>query len=308
MKKIVFLIIFIVLGFISCKSSYTKIGGKNANYIPYYLKVYEADSLYLIGNYKRSFEVSDSLFKKYEPINLEGYSEYKVHISSAVASKNFKGLKKKVKKSFVDYGSVISNYEMDSIMNLALIKSGYTIKDLNLFLELHKKKINLSLRDTIENIIKRDKLVRGEGYISDESLSEINDENMRLLKVILEKYGYPSHSLIGYSLFNDTDINLGAVFLHTTMTFKVEYLLPRLKNYVKKGFCLPSMYASVYDRYLLDKSNFDGSQLYGEIKFRKIKLINESNNDSIRRSIGLPSINYDKWRNDKLFGEFYKNK
>ncbi len=36
----------ISISFISCKS-YQKIGSKNSNYIPYYLKVYKADSLFL---------------------------------------------------------------------------------------------------------------------------------------------------------------------------------------------------------------------------------------------------------------------
>ena len=308
MKKIVFLIVVVSLSLFSCKSNYTKIGDKHSNYIPYYLKMYEADSLFIIGNYQRSFEISDSLFKKFEPINLEGYSEYMTHIGSAIASNNFKDLKRKVKKSFVDYGAVISNYEQDSILRIALIKTGFTIKDLNSFLEKHKKKINLSLRDTIEKMIEKDKSVRGKGYISDENLRDVNDENMALLKIIFDKYGYPSHSLIGYSLFNDKDIDLGAVFLHASKTFKRQYLLPKLEVYSKKGFCLPSKYAVVYDRLLLDESNFDGNQLYGEIKFKNLKLKNESKTDSIRKSIGLPSINYEKWRNNKLFGDYFNSK
>ena len=104
--------VVVSLGLFSCKSNYTRIGDKNANYIPYYLKINEADSLFIVGNYKRSFEITDSLFKKFEPINLEGYSEYMTHISSAVASNNFDRLKKKIKKSFVCYGAVISNYDV----------------------------------------------------------------------------------------------------------------------------------------------------------------------------------------------------
>ncbi len=46
--KAILLIIPLVLLCISCKSSYTRIGDKNANYIPYYLKVYEADSLFIV--------------------------------------------------------------------------------------------------------------------------------------------------------------------------------------------------------------------------------------------------------------------
>ena len=51
----------ISISFISCKS-YQKIGGENSNYIPYYLKVYEADSLFLLKNYSSAYEKYDNVF------------------------------------------------------------------------------------------------------------------------------------------------------------------------------------------------------------------------------------------------------
>ena len=73
MKNIFFFTIIFTLSLYSCKSNYTRIGDKNANYITYYLKVYEADSLNLIGEYKSSNEILDSLFKKFEPINQQTF-------------------------------------------------------------------------------------------------------------------------------------------------------------------------------------------------------------------------------------------
>jgi len=71
MKNII--IVMSVLLLISCKSSYTKIGDKKANYIPYYLKVYEADSLYYAKNYTNYKKELENLFAKYEPINIVLY-------------------------------------------------------------------------------------------------------------------------------------------------------------------------------------------------------------------------------------------
>ena len=96
MKKIVFLMVVVSLGLFSCKSNYTRIGDKNANYIPYYLKVYEADSLYIIGEYKNSYKILDSLFKKYEPINMPIYFEYEQYIK--LANRFDKKTKKNIKK------------------------------------------------------------------------------------------------------------------------------------------------------------------------------------------------------------------
>lgn len=52
MKNLIFA--FSLFFIVSCKSGYTKIGGKNANYIPYYNEVYRADSLYLTNNFEKS--------------------------------------------------------------------------------------------------------------------------------------------------------------------------------------------------------------------------------------------------------------
>lgn len=306
MSKIITIVSIFSFLLISCKSNYTRIGHKNANYIPYYLKVYEADSLYLVGDYEQSYQILDSLFKRFEPLSFEGYSEYFTYVGSSVGSNNFKNIRHKVKQSIVKYGATLSNFQQDSLMNIALKKSGYKIDDLESFVAMHERKLNLKLRDTIEMMVKDDQLVRGKNYSNDTKLKEIDEKNMNLIRFIFSNYDYPSNKKIGYSLYNDKDIDLGAVLMHTSVEFKKEYLLNKLLNYVVKGECLPSIYAVVYDRLLLQESNFTGAQLYGEIKSKKMVLIDESKNDSIRRSIGLPSLNYDLWRHNELFGDFFK--
>ena len=88
----------ISISFISCKS-YQKIGGENSNYIPYYLKVYEADSLFLVKNYSSAYEKYDSLFKYYEPINMPLYFEFENYIKSGLLAKKDKSFKKEFKKA-----------------------------------------------------------------------------------------------------------------------------------------------------------------------------------------------------------------
>ena len=113
------------LGLFSCKSNFTSIGDKNANYIPYYLKVYEADSLYLLGNYKQSYEILDSLFKKFEPINMPVYFEYEQYIKLAY---NFnRQTKKDIRKLSECYNYNLMDLKNDSILQLAL--NGSKIKE-----------------------------------------------------------------------------------------------------------------------------------------------------------------------------------
>lgn len=106
MKKTAILLGIMVTALASCKSSYTIIGDENANYIPYYLKVYEADSLFIVGDYERSYEILDSLFKKYEPIEIQGYYEYSSYVFSAVLSGKNKNLKKLAKKGYINNGGL----------------------------------------------------------------------------------------------------------------------------------------------------------------------------------------------------------
>ncbi len=60
----------IIIIFFSCtaKNSVAETE-KETNYIPYYLEVYKADSLQIIGKNKEAFEKLDSLFKIYKPLN-----------------------------------------------------------------------------------------------------------------------------------------------------------------------------------------------------------------------------------------------
>ncbi len=97
MCKILFFLISISL--ISC-NSYQKIGDKNSNYIPYYLKVYEADSLFLVKNYSSAYEKYDSLFKYYEPINMPLYFEFENYLKAGLLSDKKKNIKNEFKKIF----------------------------------------------------------------------------------------------------------------------------------------------------------------------------------------------------------------
>lgn len=300
----IFTVVFLFCTF-SCKSKYEDLRlSKKVNYIPYYLKMYEADSLYLVHNYKKSYKILDSLFEKFTPLNIEGYSEYHTYIRSAVGSNNFKKIKQITRRSFVDFGSVVSNYKVDSLLHIALQKSEYSDADLEQFIEEHKSRLNLTLRDTVAMMIVKDQSVRKAENISYELMDNVDSENLYLLKFILHKYGYPSLSKIGNSLLDGKDIDLGCIFLHANKTIKRNYLLDAIFPYVKSGDCLPSTYAAIYDRLLLDETNFEGAQYYGEFIVRDLKLVNPKKIDSIRKSVGLPHITYEKWRYIQQFGEF----
>ncbi|MFY8188677.1 MAG: hypothetical protein ACOVLC_12060 [Flavobacterium sp.] len=307
MKKTAFLLVLVSLTVISCKSNYTRIGAKDANYIPYYLKVYKADSLFIVKDYQRSFEILDSLFKRYEPINMEVYKEYETYlIASYFTKQKQKEINEILKNSFIKYGSTISIFEDDTLMLDLLKKSKYRKKDLLAFNKVYNKKLNKELRSLIENIVAADQNCRLKKPIDLEELSKVREENNEKIKFVYEKYGYPSSRKIGYEELNQKSINLSAVLLHCDADFLENYLLEKMKFYLIKGEVLPYNYAGVYDKYLI--SFYGEKQMYGTFlnsKNELVSLVNESKLDSIRKSVGLNNINYQKWRLKAKYGYEY---
>lgn len=307
MKKKAFLSVLVCLIVISCKSNYTKIGSKNANYIPYYLKVYEADSLFIVKDYQRSFEILDSLFKKFEPINMEVYKEYETYLlASYYTKKRQKEINQILKNSFVKYGSTVSIFEDDTLLLDLLNKSKYRKKNLLAFNEAYNKKLNKSLRNLIENIVEADKNCRIKKPFDEEELRKVREDNNEKIKFVFEKYGYPSSRKIGYDDLNQKSINLSAVLLHCDVDFLENYLLEKMKFYLIKGEVLPYNYSGVYDKYSI--SFYGQKQFYGTFlnsKNELVSLVNEQKLDSIRKSVGLYNIDYQKWRLKAKYGYEY---
>jgi len=248
MKKKFLLLLFASLGLYSCKSNYTRIGDKNANYIPYYLKVYEADSLYLLKNYESSYRILDSLFKKYEPANTDRDHEYGRYLMSCVAVNDTINLKKKIAFSFKNYGSM--QIPFDPIDNHIYLQNIYK-KDSIYFMKQRKKylkKIDYGLINKLQEMMKLDQTYNRQNSIENKKNDSINRVK---LKDIIINNTYPNYHVVGYF---DPELNLHAqieiLLLHQYETTVFKYL-PIIEEAVKKGKCSPLEYAFIYDKCIL---------------------------------------------------------
>lgn len=304
MKNIFFLIIVATLSLYSCKSNYTRIGDKNANYITYYLKVYEADSLSLVGEHKRSNEILDSLFKKFEPINLGFYNEYHTYYTNKIRLNDFDKIDIILKKLVRNHGFNIGKYQNDSLNAIAIKKAKFTEQDLNDFYETYVKNLIMEYRYAIENMIENDQRVRLAIPRNKEEWEKVDKENAENIKLLITKYGYPSRKKIGPRFFTDKSAEVTTLFLHAKKEAREDYILDLLLESVKKGECEPEDFAVVYDKYLYVSGKHDGKVLYGELRDRKksleLVLINPKKIDSIRKSIGLENIEYKDWKIKKI--------
>ncbi len=292
------LLFIVIISAISCKNMKTKYHSTNKklDYIPYYLKVYEADSLHIIGEHEEAYKLLDSVFKVWKPVNMRIYREYETYLKTAYLSGNKKNLYKKTRQSFVKYGSRYELFSNDSIFKQMLLDLNINKKKTNKFAVQYSKTINKSLRDTIEKIIEKDQQIRKGEEVDFEVMRNVAKENEKIIKYIFEKYGYPNNQKIGYYNYNERKVDLLSLFAHFDEIFVENYLSDKLREFVIEGECEPIIYAGTVDRYLLD---LEGKQLYGTY----LKNYNElmplkypKKLDSIRRSIGLYHVNYDKWR------------
>lgn len=308
MKKSIVLLFLGFLVLISCKSKVigktnSFIETKEVNYIPYYLKVYEADSLYLVKEYEKSHKVLDSLFRKFKPLNTEQYKEYETYISCAFALQKKINFRDSILKSIENYGSNARYFKYDSLMNLAFNNAEISSDNILQSTELYRSKLNLKLRDSIQEMCINDQKPRINARGNNIEIKKADSLNQVKLKFIFSKYGFPHEKLIGEFYIDSIDLNLNAILLHTERDFRLNFLLPKILIAVKMGHAYPENYTQPYDRFLEDTS---GKQLYGSYNLKREKqnteFIDKKNLDSIRKSIGLPSRTYKRWRFKKKYG------
>lgn len=299
MKKIGLLTIAVFICLTSCKSNYTRIGEDNANYMPYYSKIYKADSLYIVRQYKRSYEILDSLFKKYEPVQMRNYYEFSTYLKIKII------LNKRIKidefsKLVSRYGFTDSALENDSLLSIYYLKENkHFEKKYKSLRDEFNSKLNLTLRNEIRQMNIDDQTYRKKGAYNQEKQEEIDSINSSKMKTIFSKYGYPNEYLIGNSLIDGKLVEIGVILLHTNNKERLEFYMPTILDYITKGYAPPIEYAYMKDQYLLYGNQ---KQYYGsyEMDFEKIGTsITELNRR--RKSIGLPNYGYEDWRYKTLY-------
>ena len=296
----------ISISFISCKS-YQKIGGKNSNYIPYYLKVYEADSLFLVKNYSSAYEKYDSLFKHYEPINMPLYFEFENYIKSGLLAKKDKSFKKEFKTLFTNYGYTYGNIEEDTLLQGLALRFKKSKKDIEKWQKKYSSKLDTSYRYQLTLMNFNDQKVRNQKPLNWDEVAKIDKQNDSLLRQLINVIGYPNFKNVGsFRKLNESErkVDLGVEVLlnhFTSSSESFEFYNQILPYFVKKGECLPKDYAHLIDRYNTKKSK---DSFFYFISFNYdfknnpslVKIINER-----RKKYGLPSIEYEKiWFEERL--------
>lgn len=293
--------LFLLLGFlfslVSCKSNYTHIGDKKANYIPYYLKVNEADSLFLVEEYEKSHQIFDSLFQKYEPANTDRFHEYGTYLMSCVIVNDTVDIKKKMVYSFEKFGGMHAPiYPIDKYGFLSKIYRNDSLYFLK-FKDQYLKQIDYSLIDKLQQMTKLDQSDRCLNTPENQKkIKAIDSINGIRLNDVIKNNVYPNYYVIGYFEPGLNDFaEISTLLMHQDRITVFKYL-PIIEDAVKKGKCSPYEYATIYDKCMWVYGNENEKQKFNSFETNTKQEINSVANKN-RKNIGLPSIGYFKWRN-----------
>ncbi|WP_310404316.1 hypothetical protein [Chryseobacterium vietnamense] len=276
-----YILLFILISFLSCKN-------RKVNYITYYNKVNEIDSIYRMANKpEKAIKKFKKLFHKYEPKNQELSEEYKTYIKLADQyHKNFGG-----KKSLYKLITLIAPYR-NAYKKLYPLCRKYGIDSLEVNQKVAdwKKNLNKRLVDSFSIAMIRDQ----EGRPENIALVNKNiEKNADLFFWTFEHYGFPDGQKIGKFGNNDVFIAMPTLLSHMIGSKKYPEFRKKLFEYVKSGHCSPQEYALMSDTY----DYYRNTAVRYSLRNNNLDSVRINHN---RKSIGLPSIKHSsKIRKDK---------
>ncbi|WP_336703929.1 hypothetical protein [Chryseobacterium indologenes] len=264
--------VFIVL---SCKSN---------DYIAYYNRVNEIDSIYRIANQpEKAIKQYRKLFKKYIPKNQDRIKEYETYIKLADQhQKNFGG-----KKSLYKLIPLIAPYEGSERSYFGLFqKYGIESTEVKQRIASWKKSLNKRLVDSFSVAFVRD---QAEGRRNPQLMEKNDRINAQLLKWTFENYGYPSVQKIGLIGNGGVFMPMHPLFSHMIGEKEYPYFKTKMLEYIQSGDCIPKDYANMVDRHNLQISK-EGI-IYG-VYLSYDAIVDTIKANQERKKIGIPSIQH----------------
>jgi len=263
---------FIALSLSSCKK----------NYITYYNKVNEIDSVYrLANNPKLAVKEYRELFKKYTPKNQERIEEYSTYIRLADQyHEDFGG-----KESLYHLISLIAPYGDQYKDYLPLFnKYGVDNNTVQQKIAEWKKDLNKRLIDSFTVAAARDQI----GRPADTAVVRKNvKKNAELFIWTFKNYGFPSQQKIGMVGNNGNGFYMTTLLTHMNESKKYyPYIKEKLLEYIKSGDCSPLDYARMAD---INLGSHKGVSLYG---FNMTPVKDTAQTNRNRKSIGIPSMKH----------------
>ncbi|AWG26162.1 hypothetical protein [Flavobacterium kingsejongi] len=168
--RVLFFFSLLCVIFLSCKTKRIPEKGNatvvepELNYIPYYLTMYKADSLFLIDDFKGSYRLLDSLFKIYPPLDTDNYVEYSIYLNSAVMSGNVEDVEAKVRYGYRHFGGIVALHKNNYEMHIAVDSAAkLTETDIAQLKKEYANSLDHGLRERLRRMHYEDQAIRLNG-------------------------------------------------------------------------------------------------------------------------------------------------
>ncbi|OAB81685.1 hypothetical protein [Cochleicola gelatinilyticus] len=284
--------ILFLLTFFSCSEDKKS----DCNYITdYYQSIYKADYEFQIKNYEKAFEFYQMAFKSCEPITTPTYNEIGKFAETTAILKKY-DLTLEYAKKLILSGRELTIYQNNPNFNEFMTsKYGQLLEqDYDKLREQFMENVDFNLRHELIAMKAADQKYRVNRNIYEnnrdkqDSIDKVHEK--RLIE-LFESIGYPNNETYGPFSLDHNHIDIGLFLLHTDDSIRMNYFVPKVKEFVKNGKATPRTLGTMIDQFYL----YNGEpQIYGtytkqdggyENMIDDLKKV-----DSNRISIGLPPL------------------
>uniref|UniRef100_UPI0040494EFE DUF6624 domain-containing protein n=1 Tax=Flavobacterium sp. TaxID=239 RepID=UPI0040494EFE len=300
MRRISILLSIIFLGCQTEKKS-------ECNYIiDYYQTVYKADLEFETENFEKAFELYHDAFKSCNAKNTSTFNEIGKYTESSAILNKFDITYEFAKEQILN-GVELSRFENNENFS-EFLSSNFgqkLVSEYDMLRKEFEKNADFELRDELISMRSADQMYRNSNYqeniAKQDSIDKLHEK--RLIE-IFETIGYPTDKIVGQHT-RDYPVDVGLFLLHTDDSIRMNYFVPKIKEFVKNGTAPPRTLGTMIDQYYLYNGEPQIYGTYGAQNGGYANMIDDLKKvDSNRISIGLPPLEL-KEKKDSLMRAKY---
>jgi len=286
MRVLSTLLILILFGCSSEKKS-------DCNYITdYYQTIYKADYEFDTENYKKAFELYQNAFNSCEAKNTLTFNEIGKFAESSAILEKYEVTYEYAKKQILNGVELNRFQNNDNFSGFLISELGQKlISEYNDLRNEFENNADFELRDELISMKSADQMYRGSNYQENISKQDsIDNLHEKRLIEIFESIGYPTDKIVGPRTM-DYPVDVGLLLLHTKDSIRMNYFVPKIKEFVKNGTASPRTVGTIVDQFYLYKGEPEIYGTYGAQGGGYANMIDGLKKvDSNRISIGLPPL------------------
>jgi hypothetical protein len=290
------LYIYLAVYFISCAPfNKNRISSTNQySYIQYYEMIYNANVLFSENKILEAKNIYEKAFSLFEPINLSEYYEIEKLAIIYDITNDLNNCESIIYKLFSKGYPIEFFQESDDFKNIKKSTKWNSIK--KKYPEYRKnylRGIDLVMRSKISFMVNEDQKVRQKNLNIKENFQAMKSTDSiseMFLYHLLESDKFPNQDIIGNYWIDKHPISADILFMHTSDSMRLNYFIPKMMEFVKKGKCSPKLLSELVDQYNIYNGKRPIFASYFGENFMILKPQNPEFIDLLRTSIGIPSL------------------